>query len=147
VPLAADTPSPFAPLPQGRPVGNGPDKNEDKDGDKNGEKDGAGGGARSGDEAEGRDRRPGTPADAQPDGGGDDAPPPVRVDVDGLPTRVVSLPVPESRYASLQAVTGGFAWLKEPVIGVLGEGAAVPDAKRPRSAWNASTWPAARPRS
>ena len=27
VPLAADTPSPFAPLPQGRPVGNGPDKN------------------------------------------------------------------------------------------------------------------------
>jgi tricorn protease len=58
----------------------------------------------------------------------------VRVDVEGLPTRVVSLPVPESRYASLHAVTGGFAWLKEPVIGVLGEGAAVPDAKRPRSA-------------
>ena len=46
---------------------------------------------------------------------------------------MVSLPVPESRYASLRAVTGGFAWLKEPVIGVLGEGAAVPDAKRPRS--------------
>ena len=34
VPLAADTPSPFAPLPQGRPVGNGPDKNgTDKNGD------------------------------------------------------------------------------------------------------------------
>ena len=57
----------------------------------------------------------------------------MRVDEEGLPTRVVSLPVPESRYASLRAVTGGFAWLKEPVIGVLGEGAAVPDAKRPRS--------------
>ena len=56
------------------------------------------------------------------------------MDLDGLPTRVVSLPVPESRYASLHPVTGGFAWLKEPVIGVLGEGAAVPDAKRPRSA-------------
>ena len=41
--------------------------------------------------------------------------------------------MPESRYASLHAVTGGFAWLKEPVIGVLGEGAAVPDSKRPRS--------------
>jgi tricorn protease len=27
VPLAADTPSPFAPLPEGRPVGNGPEKN------------------------------------------------------------------------------------------------------------------------
>ena len=53
--------------------------------------------------------------------------------MDGLATRVVSLPVAESRYASLHAVTGGFAWLKEPVIGVLGEGAAVPDAKRPRS--------------
>jgi tricorn protease len=57
----------------------------------------------------------------------------VRVDAEGLPTRVVSLPVAESRYASLRAVTGGFAWLKEPVIGVLGEGAAVPDGKRPRS--------------
>ena len=53
--------------------------------------------------------------------------------MEGLTTRVVSLPVAESRYASLRAVTGGFAWLKEPVIGVLGEGAAVPDAKRPRS--------------
>ncbi|MGI8447741.1 MAG: S41 family peptidase [Streptosporangiaceae bacterium] len=128
VPLAADTPSPFAPLPQGRPVGNGPDENEDKDGDKE-----AGGGARPGEEAEGEIVAQDTPAGAQPDGD-DDAPPPVRVDVGGLPTRVVSLPVPESRYASLHAVTGGFAWLKEPVIGVLGEGAAVPDAKRPRSA-------------
>ncbi|MCW2905632.1 MAG: hypothetical protein JWL68_421 [Actinomycetia bacterium] len=129
VPLAADTPSPFAPLPQGRPVGNGPDKNEDK----NGDKDEAGGSARAGEAAEGEIVAQDTPAGAQPDGD-DDAPPPVRVDVDGLPTRVVSLPVPESRYASLHAVTGGFAWLKEPVIGVLGEGAAVPDAKRPRSA-------------
>ena len=47
VPLAADTPSPFAPLPEGRPVGNGPDKDEDKD------KDGAGGGAGAGQETEG----------------------------------------------------------------------------------------------
>jgi tricorn protease len=131
VPLAADTPSPFAPLPQGRPVGNGPDQDEDKD--KTGEKDEAGGATRTGQEAEGEIVAQDTPADAQPDGD-DDAPPPTRVDLDGLPTRVVSLPVPESRYASLHPVTGGFAWLKEPVIGVLGEGAAVPDAKRPRSA-------------
>jgi len=131
VPLAADTPSPFAPLPQGRPVGNGPDKDEDKD--KTGEKDETGGGTRTGQEAESEIVAQDTPADAQPDGD-DDAPPPTRVDLDGLPTRVVSLPVPESRYASLHPVTGGFAWLKEPVIGVLGEGAAVPDAKRPRSA-------------
>ena len=129
VPLAADTPSPFAPLPQGRPVGNGPDQDEDKDG----EKEKAAGAPRAGEGAEGEIVAQDTPADAQPDGD-DDAPPPVRVDVNGLPTRVVSLPVPESRYASLHAVTGGFAWLREPVTGVLGEGAAVPDAKRPRSA-------------
>jgi len=121
VPLAADTPSPFGPLPQGRPVGNGPDKNGDKGGASGGVKAGAGADgeivARDDDQADGED----------------DAPPPVRVDAEGLPTRVVSLPVAESRYASLRAVTGGFAWLKEPVIGVLGEGAAVPDGKRPRS--------------
>jgi len=121
VPLAADTPSPFGPLPQGRPVGNGPDKNGDKGGADGGVKAGAGADG----EIVARD-------DDQPDGE-DDAPPPVRVDAEGLPTRVVSLPVAESRYASLRAVTGGFAWLKEPVIGVLGEGAAVPDGKRPRS--------------
>ncbi|HEY2129710.1 MAG TPA: PDZ domain-containing protein [Streptosporangiaceae bacterium] len=123
VPLAADTPSPFAPLPQGRPVGNGPDKN-------GAEKDGAPGEAKGG-EADGEPgNRDGTPGD-QADGE-DDAPPPVQVDVEGLPTRVVSLPVAESRYASLRAVTGGLAWLKEPVIGVLGEGAAVPDGSKPR---------------
>ena len=121
VPLAADTPSPFGPLPQGRPVGNGPDKNGDKGGADGGVKAGAGADG----EIVARD-------DDQPDGE-DDTPPPVRVDAEGLPTRVVSLPVAESRYASLRAVTGGFAWLKEPVIGVLGEGAAVPDGKRPRS--------------
>ena len=120
VPLAADTPSPFAPLPQGRPVGNGPDKNGDRDGE-------SGGGDQDG-EVVARDSE----GDGRPDGE-DDAPPPVRVDAEGLPTRVVSLPVPESRYASLHAVTGGFAWLKEPVTGVLGEGAAMPDSKRPRS--------------
>jgi tricorn protease len=117
VPLAADTPSPFAPLRQGRPVGNGPDKDGDSGGASTGGDTGGETAAQDGD---------------QPDGG-DDAPPPVRVDAEGLPTRVVSLPVPESRYASLRPVSGGFAWLKEPVIGVLGEGAAVPDAKRPRS--------------
>jgi len=121
VPLAADTPSPFAPLPQGRPVGNRPDKNGDQSG------------PRADDEADGEIVAQDAEDGGGPDGG-DDAPPPVRVDAEGLDTRVVSLPVPESRYASLKAVTGGFAWLKEPVLGVLGEGSAVPDAKRPRSA-------------
>ncbi len=121
VPLAADTPSPFAPLPQGRPVGNGPDKN---------------GPAATGTKGEAGDSELADQDGGDEDlaGGEDDTPPPVQVDVEGLPTRVVSLPVAESRYASLRAVTGGFAWLREPVIGVLGEGAAVPDTKRPRSA-------------
>jgi tricorn protease len=129
VPLAADTPSPFAPLPQGRPVGNGPDKN----GPDNGAgKNGAAGEAKGGADADGAPGNRDGEHDDQADGE-DDGPAPVQVDVEGLSTRVVSLPVAESRYASLRAVTGGFAWLKEPVIGVLGEGAAVPDAKRPRS--------------
>ena len=49
VPLAADTPSPFAPLPQGRPVGNGPDKN----GDQNGGKGGPSSGESAGEDADG----------------------------------------------------------------------------------------------
>jgi tricorn protease len=106
VPLAAATPSPFAPLPGGRPVG-----------------------GRSADEAAGR------PGQAGPDGSGraddgpapgdserEDAPPPVVVDADGLSGRIVQVPVVESRYSSLRAVKGGLAWLKEPVIGSLGEG-------------------------
>ncbi len=67
------------------------------------------------------------------------------VDVDGLAGRVLSVPVAESRYESLRALAGGLAWLREPVIGVLGEGAAVPDGSSPGPSWNVSTWPSARP--
>ena len=119
VPLAADTPSPFAPLPRAGRSGTARTRTAAA---------GRGGGGDPDGEIVARDSE----GDGRPDGE-DDAPPPVRVDEEGLPTRVVSLPVPESRYASLHAVTGGFAWLKEPVIGVLGEGAAMPDSKRPRS--------------
>ena len=54
------------------------------------------------------------------------------VDVAGLAERVLSMPVAESRYSALRAVAGGLAWLREPVIGVLGEGATVPDGSKPR---------------
>jgi tricorn protease len=93
VPLAADTPSPFAPLPDGRPVGRS-----------------GSGGSGSGDDDDAESSGPVT----------------VRVDADGMPGRVVPLPVPESRYSSLAAVKGGLAWLREPLAGVLGEGAADP---------------------
>ena len=56
----------------------------------------------------------------------------LRIDTAGLAGRVVQIPVAESRYASLRAVKGGLAWLREPVAGVLGEGAASPEDDAPR---------------
>jgi tricorn protease len=97
VPLAADTPSPFGPLLDGRPVGPGG----------------------SGDDHDGDD---------------DSGPVAVRVDTEAMSGRVVPLPVPESRYSSLAAVKGGLAWLREPLTGALGEGAADPDGSGSR-AW------------
>jgi tricorn protease len=58
----------------------------------------------------------------------------VTVDAAGLPGRVVAVPVPEARYTSLCAVKGGLAWLREPVSGALGEGAANPEDDGPRPA-------------
>ena len=96
VPLAAETPSPFGPLPGGRPLGqDAPDKDKDKDKDDN-------------ERVE------------------------VSVDPDGLPGRVVGVPVIEARYSGLRAVKGGLAWLREPVAGVLGEGTASPEDDGPR---------------
>ena len=95
VPLAAQTPSPFGPLPGGRPVGQDP------------------------------------PA---PDKDTSDSPErtEVSVDAEGLPGRVVGVPVIEARYSGLRAVKGGLAWLREPVAGVLGEGRANAEDDAPR---------------
>ena len=95
VPLAAQTPSPFGPLPGGRPVGQDP------------------------------------PA---PDKDTEDSPErtEVSVDAEGLPGRVVGVPVIEARYSGLRAVKGGLAWLREPVAGVLGEGSASAEDDAPR---------------
>jgi tricorn protease len=101
VPLAAATPSPFAPLTAGRPVE--PDESGKAEGKPGGKHDG-------------------------------DSPPAVIVDSEGLAGRVAGVPVAEWRYSSLRAVSGGLVWLKEPLTGVLGEGAADLDASRPRPA-------------
>ena len=95
VPLAAQTPSPFGPLPGGRPVGQDP------------------------------------PA---PDKDTSDSPErtEVSVDAEGLPGRVVGVPVIEARYSGLRAIKGGLAWLREPVAGVLGEGSASTEDDAPR---------------
>jgi tricorn protease len=104
VPLAAQTPSPFGPLPGGRPVG--------------------------------KDSVPSTPSTPSAAEEKDKTDYPERVvvtlDADGLPERVVGVPVPEGRYASLRAVKGGLAWLREPLTGVLGESAADVDDDGPR---------------
>jgi tricorn protease len=120
VPLAAATPSPFGPLAAGRPVSDSDGKDDDgkeddgKDDSKNG------------------DSENGEPATGS--GGSAKRPGMVIVNADGLSDRVVQVPVPESRYASLRAVKGGLAWLREPVAGNLGEGGAYPDDSAPRAA-------------
>ncbi len=90
VTLAASTPSPFGPLPGGRPA-------------------------------------------AAPAATGDDEPAQVRLDATGISSRVVAVPVAEARYRSLHSVKDGLAWLREPVAGMLGDGAADPGGRPPRA--------------
>jgi tricorn protease len=156
VTLAADTPSPFGPLVGGRPV-----SDDDKDGGKDHAHEAAGGAEANGADGTGSGGTeaggPGHGDDGQADGAGqaggaghaggdvqaasgdsgehgtgDEHRPPVRVDTEGLPGRLVPVPVEESRYESLRAVTGGLAWLKNTVTGVLGEGGPDPDGDSPR---------------
>jgi tricorn protease len=99
LPLAAATPSPFAPKSGGRPIGEGSPSDE------------------AGKEAS---EESGMPAA-------------VAIDFDGILSRIVPVPVPEARYASLRAVKGGLVWLSEPLAGNLGQGGARPDDEAPRA--------------
>jgi tricorn protease len=45
----------------------------------------------------------------------------VIVESEGIDQRVVPFPVPAARYGSLRAVAGGFAWLRAPLTGMLGD--------------------------
>jgi tricorn protease len=96
VTLSAQTPSPFGPLPEGRPVSEESGGEESKD----------------------------SPGPAEPVA--------VTLDADGLPDRVLPVPVAEGRYSGLRAIKGGLAWCRNPVTGVLGESGADPDDDRPR---------------
>ncbi|HWF82505.1 MAG TPA: PDZ domain-containing protein [Streptosporangiaceae bacterium] len=118
--LAASTPSPFGPFAEGRPAGKDED---DSDGAKNGKT------SHVKDHAHDDTAKAGSADDDT----GDDHAPPVEIDLDGLGDRIVALPVPESIYASLTAVEGGIAWLREPLTGELGEGGANLDDDPPRS--------------
>lgn len=109
VPLQADTPSPFDPQVDGRPVGGG-------------------------DAAASQVPTPSSEAGAGSDDTATDAAPAAapaksstpetRVDVAGLDQRIVPLPVPAGDYTGLTAVAGGLVWLKVPPRGVLGDSAA-----------------------
>jgi tricorn protease len=136
VTLAAATPSPFAPQPGGRPVDE-PAK-QSADGPPTGS-----GQAHDGRAAGGQAAAPATGGQAAGErAGGPELPgagpppgqPAVTVDTEGLPGRVIGVPVEESLYSSLRAITGGLVWLKSKVTGVLGEGAADPDDDPPRPA-------------
>ncbi|OFI38975.1 peptidase S41 [Arthrobacter sp. SW1] len=48
--------------------------------------------------------------------------PEVRVDVDGLPFRVIGVPVPQGNYSCLSAQDGALLWLDTPLAGVTGDG-------------------------
>jgi tricorn protease len=52
------------------------------------------------------------------------------VDPEAISSRVVAVPVDEARYLSLAAVKGGLVWLRYPLTGVLGDGAADPEENR-----------------
>jgi tricorn protease len=86
VTLSSDTPSPFGPLPAGRPLS----------------------------------------SDEEPE------PAEFRVDIAGISSRVITVPVPEGRYSRLRPVKGGLAWLREPLYGVLGESEADVEADSPK---------------
>jgi tricorn protease len=126
VPLAATTPSPFAPQPGGRRIGEGPKRGGHEDAG------GKGGGAGTGT----GDTTVTEASQEATSGGGADTPQPpaVIIDFEGIAARIVAVPVSESRYASLQAVKGGLAWLREPVSGNLGQGGARPTDDAPRPA-------------
>ncbi|MGO9197619.1 MAG: S41 family peptidase [Acidimicrobiales bacterium] len=66
-------------------------------------------------------------------GSGSDVPA-VTIDLDGLTERIVPFPVAAGRYSHLRPARGGFLWLSEPLLGVLGEERASADTEpqRPR---------------
>jgi tricorn protease len=158
VPLAASTPSPFGPLIDGRPA-NGRDDDGSKPGaDPATPASGSTGNGSTGNGSTGNGSTgngaatPGssagdaadstaatTPGQANGDSHAQDrdtrdskTAAPVKIDTDGLASRVIQVPVEESRYTALAAVKGGLTWLKVPVTGNLGQGGATSSDSGPR---------------
>ena len=130
IPLAAATPSPFDPELDGRPptaAPSGPAPSAPP----------------SGASSSSASASPSAPAPASaggPDAAGDTAtgsdtapPPPVQVDLEGLATRAVPVPVAAGRLSRLHAARDALLWLERPLAGELGD-ALAPGADRPRPA-------------
>jgi tricorn protease len=124
VPLAATSPAPFYPEPDGRPTGEPDSKDDDvgSGGDDNRDSSGSGDG----------DGEDGATKDGSGSDGNKDAPATVRVDLDGLSDRLVGLPVPEANYSTLRAAKDGLLWLRWPVSGALGDGREGASGRAPR---------------
>jgi tricorn protease len=111
VALAAATPSPFGPVVDLLDEDEAEARPEGKNGATNatnGEKDGPGDGA-------------GTAVK-------------VRVDREGLPLRVIGVPVPQGNYSALSASSGALLWLDTPLSGVTGDGRGTVQDKAPAPA-------------
>lgn len=119
VPLAASTPSPFAPSVEGRPVGT-EDKDDKNDDEPEDGRAGDGEESRKAEDAEGSEQSEKSEKPEKKDR--------TRVDLEGLSARVVPFPVEASRYAAMSAVKGGVVWMKLPLSGSLGESGPRPDA-------------------
>jgi tricorn protease len=120
VPLAARTPSPFGASPDGRPTS--PDEEGPEDLPAPGPDDPSAETASAAAETAAA-----VVAAVEPDAKKKDTPPDVVVDVEGLPARVVPIPVAEGRYSGLGAGKDCLLWLRSPVLGVLGDGRAGTD--------------------
>lgn len=82
--------------------------------------------------------RPATAADDQAkDKAGSDTPATAaatEIDAAGIGERVVPVPVRAGKYSRLRAAKAGLLWLREPLLGVLGNSAAGPDDEHDRAA-------------
>ncbi len=104
--LAKDTPSPLLPVPK-------PADPADRDPRT------APGQSGNGTPAAPAPAAPGTKAAAAPGKPGPAAPPPVRIDLDGIEHRLQALPVPEARYQGIAAIKGKVLFSQVPVQGAL----------------------------
>lgn len=75
----------------------------------------------------------GAPAPKDPDAAGEavDTSVTVAVDADGLPARIIAVPVAQDRYVDLAAIGGGLLWQVEQSAGATGDGLAIASAKPP----------------